>query len=548
MSVDSFDLTDQPWIMVRDRYGRVEQLSIRGTFGRATELAEIVGDLPTQVFAITRLLLAILHRAVDGPADEDGWAALWQRSDLPLDRLNRYLDAHRDRFDLLHPQAPFYQVADLHTARNEVFGLERLIADAPTGRPYFTTRLGPGLESIELAEAARWLIHCQAFDPSGIKSGAVGDERVKDGKGYPIGVAWAGQLGGILCEGRNLRETLLLNLVQLAGSARPARPDLPTWERPPHGSAPEFVEDAPPAGPLQLYTWQSRRIRLFATGGRVRGVLVSNGDKLEPQNRHNLEPMTAWRRSKNQEKMRGLGLVYMPQQHNPDRALWRGVAALVPSDQAVRHGTGGASAVMPGVLSWLGALEYDGLLPATYPVRIRALGIEYINQSALVGEIMDDSLQLRAFLLSERGAELAAQLDAGVQAIEEGVFALVTLASNLAVAAGGGSDPPRRAARAAAYAELDKRIRPWLAALVPGTHPQQARAELNAIGRRVLLDLGAAMVHASGPKAWVGREVDKRTGGTERSCSPIADSKFRFQINKRLPPSEPTAPVTEESA
>ncbi len=33
-----------------------------------------------------------------------------------------------------------------------------------------------------------------------------------------------------------------------------------------------------PRGPARLYTWQSRRIRLFRSGGRVSGCLIANGD------------------------------------------------------------------------------------------------------------------------------------------------------------------------------------------------------------------------------------------------------------------------------
>src|SRR5699024_2697574 len=62
-------------------------------------------------------------------------------------------------------------------------------------------------------EAARWLVHCMAFDISGIKSGAVGDPRVKGGKGYPIGIGWSGWLGGLYFEGDTLFQTLMLNTV-----------------------------------------------------------------------------------------------------------------------------------------------------------------------------------------------------------------------------------------------------------------------------------------------------------------------------------------------
>ena len=43
----------------------------------------IGGEVPTQAFTITRLLLAFLHRAVEGPVDQDDWEQLWATEELP---------------------------------------------------------------------------------------------------------------------------------------------------------------------------------------------------------------------------------------------------------------------------------------------------------------------------------------------------------------------------------------------------------------------------------------------------------------------------------
>ncbi len=531
MTDDGFDLISERWILARHLDGRVEQLSILDTFASAHELAGVVGEIPTQTFAITRLLLAILHRAVGGPADDDQWAELWQRPELPVEQVRSYLAEYRDRFDLLHPSQPFFQVADLHTAKDETFGLERLIADAPTGRPYFTTRLGASLSSIELAEAARWLVHCQAFDPSGIKSGAVGDSRVISGRGYPIGVAWSGLIGGILCEGPTLRETLLLNLIARDFDEDSfTEADQPVWERPPQTAQEEVPGGRPVSGPPDLYTWQARRIRLATKGNRVTGVLICNGDKLEPRNLHRLEPMTVWRRSANQEKLRGLSLVYMPRQHDPERSLWRGIAALLPSQASRKQYREGALQLAPASLHWLGHLQYYGLLPKDYVVRTRALGMQYINQSALVGEIIDDSLTMNVIVLSEASQDLGEQIATGAAAIETGVRALADLASNLAVAAGGESEPPRAAVRAAGFAAVDQEFRRWLAELGPATDPLPARAQLNELARKALLELGRQLLASASPQAWTGRTANKRL-----VCTPLADSWFRREIYSLFP-------------
>jgi CRISPR system Cascade subunit CasA len=207
----SFDLTSRPWLPVQLKTGEEQLLSLREAFSRADEVRRLAGDLPTQDFALTRLLLAILHDALDGPQDTDAWAELWEEPD-PFADVADYLAEHRGRFDLLHPHTPFFQTAGLHTASGEVSSLNRIVADVPNGDPFFTTRL-PAAERLSFAEAARWVVHAQAYDTSGIKTGVVGDPRVKGGKAYPQGVAWAGNLGGVLAEGTTLRETLLLNLI-----------------------------------------------------------------------------------------------------------------------------------------------------------------------------------------------------------------------------------------------------------------------------------------------------------------------------------------------
>ena len=85
--LDVFDLVHQPWIPCRERDGAVTEQGILLTLGRAHELAGLSGDLPTQTFALTRLLLAVLHGALRGPRDLDEWEKLWAQEKLPVERI-----------------------------------------------------------------------------------------------------------------------------------------------------------------------------------------------------------------------------------------------------------------------------------------------------------------------------------------------------------------------------------------------------------------------------------------------------------------------------
>lgn len=536
----SFNLIDQPWILARTLEGDVRELSLVEVVARAHELESLLGDVPTQGFALTRLVLAVLHRALEGPRDVEHWEQLWNAPRLPSDLVATYLDTYRDRFDLLHPSTPFFQVADLHTASGDVSDLSKIIADVPNGRPFFSTRLSRTL-SLSFAEAARWLVHCQAFDPSGIKSGAVGDPRVKNGKGYPIGVAWSGLLGGVLAQGATLRETLLLNLLatSFADLARWRASDAPAWERPPTRPAPEpptgqtdepWVEagDRAPAGPVDLYTWQSRRIRLCWQDTKVTGVLICNGNRITPQNRHHMEPLTGWRRSEAQEKKHRRGTVYMPREHQPQRAIWRGLQSLLPGS-AGNQREQAATGLAPMVLDWIGYLT-DEVLEPDYPVHLRTIGITYGSNSSVIDEITDDALALRALLLRRNASSLIGVALACVTAAEKAASALGTLAGNLATARGGDPDGPRERARELVYAELDHRFRHWLEDLASDTDPTLAQADWHRQVREVVDPLGRDELARAPMTTLVGRIVNGRL-----ITAAHADRRFRNELKAAVP-------------
>jgi CRISPR system Cascade subunit CasA len=524
----SFDLVERPWVLVHRLDGGVEEVCLLEVFTRAGQLRSVLGEVPTQSFAIMRLLLAILHRAVGGPRDAAGWAELWEGSGLPVADVAAYLDRFRSRFDLLSAQAPFFQVAGLHTARGEHTELDRLIADVPAGARFFTTRQGSGVDRLSFAEAARWVVHCQAFDPSGIKSGAVGDPRVRGGRGYPIGTGWAGMLGGVLAEGRSLRETLLLNLVPdgFPGLQTGAE-DLPVWEREPAGPTTEFPKGHPPAGPVQLYTWQSRRVRLFHDDHGVYGVLIANGDPMTPQNRFRSEPMSLWRRSLPQEKKSGVVPTYMPRTHDPERAIWRGLEALLQDTWHQVQGRDAAGFLRPAVLNWLEHARGLGVLEDSYQVRTRTIGMEYGAQSSTTAEIIDDALSVAVVLLGEAGHQLRAAAVDAVRDAEQAAQAVGNLAANLAEAAGGEAAGPWERARESVYAELDRPYRQWLSRLGPGSSPVDARVRWQREAYQIVGGLGRELVAQAAPVAWRGREVRGRHLST-----PEADIWFRRKLRQ----------------
>ncbi|MGW2324854.1 type I-E CRISPR-associated protein Cse1/CasA [Streptomyces sp. NPDC001700] len=535
----AFDLVSRPWIPAQRFDGTTVELSLLEVFRQAHELCRLVGDLPTQEFALLRLLLAILHDAVDGPVEMEDWEKLWQTEGADtFAAVPDYLDRHRHRFDLLHPKHPFFQVAGLHTAKNEVASLNRIVADVPNGEQFFAMRR-PGVDRLGLAEAARWLVHTHAFDSSGIKSGMVDDDRAKGGKVYPLGVGWAGNLGGVFAEGSTLRETLLLNLIALDEDilVTDRKNDLPVWRRDPLGPGPEGQGSRGPSGPRDLYTWQSRRLLLHTEGDAVTGVVLGYGDPLAPHDRWKREPMTGWRRSAAQEKKQGRPLVYMPRQHDPGRAAWRGLASLLFAQRSDTDTTGrGTPQSLPaGVVKWLAMLTTEGALSEDALIRTRLIGAVYGTQQSVVDEVIDDGVTLPVILLHEEHPLHGAMAVAAVADAERGVTALGHLAGNLARAAGQDPAPGTAAARDLGFGELDGPYRQWLQRLRTSDDPVAARAEWRSTARGILRRLGRRLLDAAGPAAAEGRVVEVPRVGKRWVDDSRADLWFRSSLNKVLP-------------
>ncbi|MFF9527471.1 type I-E CRISPR-associated protein Cse1/CasA [Streptomyces achromogenes] len=540
----SFDLTRRPWIPVLHSNGSQHELSLRQVFDQAGDLRRVVGDLATQEFALIRLLLAVAHDALDGPAGVEEWAGLWEDPDC-FAPVQGYLEEHRERFDLLHPLTPFLQSAGLRTGKEEVFSLNRIVADVPAGEPFFTARM-PDVERLSFAEAARWVVHVHAYDTSGIKTGMVGDDRVRGGKVYPLGTGWAGGLGGVFVEGATLRETLLLNLVAADTEALDfSGGDRPAWRREPCGPG---SDGRAASGLRDLYTWQSRRVRLHHDADGVHGVVLGYGDPLAWRNMHRSEPMTAWRRSLVQEKKLGHSPVYLPLEHDPARSAWRGIAALLADRLEETGGAGGPSRLRPRILDWVARVVTEGHLPRRFLVRARVAGVRYGTQQSVIEEIVDDRLVMPVVLLHGQDPTYARQAIAAAEDADRAVRALGDLAADLARAVGAEQDGPKAAARAEGFDALDHPYRGWLSELAEVDDPFEHRATWQRLVRQTVGRLGDRLIADAGDAAWQGRIHTGDKGGTYWLNAGLADVWFRGRLARALGnPDAPNSAGTGES-
>ena len=546
MKNPEYNLLDEPWIPVRLLDGTIADVGLLELLRRKTEIADLACELPTQSIAIQRLVLAIAYR-VAPPRDARDWVRQWDEG-APTEQMIEYLERWRDRFFLFGGRFPFMQVADLRTAKDAVSGLEKLIADVPNGEQFFTTRHGRALACIPPSEAARWLVHAQAYDPSGIRSGAVGDSQVKGGKGYPIGPSWCGHLGLVWLKGKDLDETLVLNLVptdaaQLRGVESSTEWGACSWEVSEAESAVrgDYSLLDPSGTPRdisipRLLTWHSRRVRLVGNREGVTGVVLAQGDKLAPQQMHRYEPQSLWRYSTPQSKKFKQD-VYMPRKYEAGRALWRNLPGTLPTVTTVQGvDKQPKQEFLPSAtLSFHYQLD-NASIETTYPkvMRIQAVGVTYGPQEATFEDIYSDELTLSVAVMRVEHEDLSAEIDRQVRLTEEIARDVGNLAANLARAAGesgeGAGDGARDRAKELFFSAVDTDFRTWLTQVDGREGARDAGRRWECSLRQHAVGIQGVLVRGASSSAIIGRD----TGRGYMNVG-IAENYFRAALNKHLP-------------
>lgn len=357
----AFNLVDESWIPCVLPDGAAADLSLRDTLARAHEVAEVAGETPPITVALHRLLLAVLHRCF-GPKNAREWETLWQRGSFDMAEIDTYLATWRERFDLFHPERPFYQAATLNEGK--AGSIAKLLFQADNNPTLFDHTLVASPPAIKPAQAARLLLSVQAFDTGGLITG--------EGKGSDSAkAAPLLQCAVSLFRGETLFQTLLLNLHAYNPEhgypwsfARAA--DRPIWERDDSTRA----GARPPDGYLDLLTWQSRRVRLLPeidADGKpvVRRVVVMKGQQFpDGYVRKDAETMVAFRANpKAKPPMDPWPQVGFQE----EKALWRDSLAFLQATD-VDH-------ARPKMADWLAELTDYGAIERTRSLRLDLLGL-----------------------------------------------------------------------------------------------------------------------------------------------------------------------------
>jgi len=311
----SYNLIDEPWIPVLDREGKVQPSSIRNVLIQSQQYRQLAASLPHTNAALFRLLLAILFR-VFGPIDISLWKKIWQQQSFDEAQLNAYLQNWHQRFDLFDSERPFFQRQNPNV---EIKPANILLFNTGGGNP--ETLFDHSIDNVPLhltpTQAALALVTVQSFSLAGLCH-----PQLK----LVYTDAPCSRAAVILIQGRNLFESLMLNLVEYNRMTPiPWRgQDLPAWEM-----EDPFEDRKLPNGYIDYLTWQNRRVMLFPeqTGGQamVTRVSMAPGLVLSAERRN---PMHHYRIDEDASAKQS---PYKVLRFTEGRALWRDSAVLFPS-------------------------------------------------------------------------------------------------------------------------------------------------------------------------------------------------------------------------
>lgn len=517
MTEKEFNLLHEPWIRVMRPDASVEELPLPRVLTHAHEYVSLAGEMPTQDVAMLRLLLAVLH-AVFTRVNEHGdfaplqssddaldrWQVLWEGGCIPAAPVEEYLRKYEERFWLFHPERPFgqartasspdfpfYEEGSQKLVKASAYGVKKLngeILESEHKTRIFANRSIAMKNRLTYSEAARWLLHLNGYDDSGLKGRSHKREKFKDG--------WLGYLGVVYAAGRNLFETLMLNFVLIDNGRNVWRSSIPVWEKDVPDER-DLVKIVIPRDQAALLTLQSRRIFLRRENGFVTRYQVLAGEQFELETAFGVEQMTLWRNNSKEGRI-------VPRLHNPAQQFWREFSYLagIQDDDAP-----------PGCVTWLQRLQ----LPRSYVVNFCSVGMKYGENRphSSVDEVFSDSLSLHLNLLQSLGYKVRVRVNREIERCAKIASTVWWLAVNLHRASGGSEKGEKKngdKAEIQFYYQVDIPFRNWLLTL----HAELSEEELlerqyawENESRLLALRLGAQMVENAGLTAYTGHLYKK---------------------------------------
>ena len=557
MSEETFNLVDEGWIRVMRPDCTVEEVSLLQALTGAHNYISLAGEMEAQNVAMLRLLIAVTHTVftrvdVDGEPDPvenedmalERWKSLKELGRIPEQPVREYLKKWHERFWLVHPTHPFYQVpAAKQGTKNKAAKLNGEVSESNNKARLFSFLSNDGKQGMTTAEGARWLLFINGFDDCAAKQ----QDKNEDSRSMTI--AWLGKLGIVTVVGRNLFETIMLNMNMLIGGKLWETDDEPVWELPEPCSEERRTIEMPKdlAG---LFTLQSRRVLLQREGDSFTGYSILGGDAFDEKNALE-EPMTLWRRF---EEKKTKTEYFIPRRHERARQIWRDFGALVTTGEKERR---------PDVISWCEMLERKGLIDSDRLLTLCTTCVRYdSSQSSSITDSFSDTFSFNVDLLTDAGMTWIEAIKEQIGKIESAADKLGWLAADLSKACGQGDNEHKNdinRAKEQFYQSVDIPFRDWLLLLdaeQEADDRQRLLVDWQTQAGRIALGIGRQLVDEKGDIAFIGRDVSDKKKKTQHYSSPNAFRMFKNTLGKIYPynsgatqqGTEPVAPTPTEKA
>ena len=511
MGNEKFNLIDENWILAVDEKCRLREVSIREFFRNAHTYSEFCGETVSQDFAVMRMLLAILHTAVERYDiegneydffDQDPvsvWMNIWNEGKFSEKQIGKYLDEWHERFYLFHDKYPFYQVPEMPFAekadkKKMIQQMDGAVSESDNKHRLFSGKMGVEKNFLRYSEAARWLIHYQGFSDCGQKCQ---NKKNKDSAYDTPG--WCGRISPVYAVGKNLFETLMLNCVMELPVAE-QHENQPVWEREIPDNR-ESVRVNFPDNLAALYTLQSRRIKLLDNGADIQYFYTTYGEIPESEDGAGREPMTFLGVKKDSS-------IFI---EKPSKAQsWRKFPFAVNyldsrKKEIIRK--------RPLVADWIHKLvNCTDTIPQVF---FRTVSVFYGTSNGCIDDICHDEISFGAKLFVDGHEPQLVQIMKEVEKIDAAEYQLELYANNLAVANGiFGKEGKAAKARfdeikGAYYRSINE---PFLQFLQKFCGEDDEIDAWHVKLQKIILDIGETYAKACGRSAYVGRK-DNRNGG-----------------------------------
>lgn len=383
----TFNLVTDPWIKVFDGTTNKEKtVSLIDLFKNSQDYLDLVGDIKSQDVSIMRLLLAILTtvysrfdagsepyewleidedtlKVTDIPDDYDEdveddlletWRNLFEQGHFS-DQLYLYLEKYQDKFDFFG-EHPFYQVTkeqydsfvpknkhvDTGTGTVNVMQINRTISQSNNSPAIFSPKSDQEKNQLTIDELVRWIITYQNIAATTDKTKVVLTESKEKLSNSP---GWLYGFDAVYAQGKNLFETLMLNLILVPKDGEKYQDQHPIWE---FDNVEDYVRQRTkalvPDNIAELYTDWARCLHIEWDDGTPT-IFTAGLPKVDMTTAFE-EPMAIWRSNDKEETFRPLKKTQL----TASDAIWRNFELFIPSPESQKYH-------VPGIVSWLNKLK-----------------------------------------------------------------------------------------------------------------------------------------------------------------------------------------------